>query len=74
MAESDDAADRKDAAAKGGRADDGEKLDDGEAFEKMSREKIMNEDPESLSYHTAIKTAAAAAKVISTPHFFFCIA
>ncbi len=41
---------------------DAEQLDDGEKFEKMERERIMSEDPESLSYHTAVKTAAAAAK------------
>ena len=62
MAESDDAVDRKEAAKDGG-----EKLDDGEQFEKMMREKIINDDPESLSYLTAVKTAAAAAKKKKAP-------
>jgi len=66
MAESDEAVDRSLGATKpgGGKSvsmaagGDEEQLDDGEQFEKMERERIMSDDPESLSYHTALKMTA----------------
>lgn len=42
----------------GGGDEDDAQLDDGERFEKLQRERIMSEDPESLSFYAARQEAA----------------
>jgi hypothetical protein len=41
----------------GGDDDEDAQLDDGERFEKLQRQRIMSEDPESLSFYAARQEA-----------------